>query len=188
MALACRHGADPGAEMTLARDEVGRAGMATAAVAAVAYAAISAPAGLDPAGPVLGLVREVMRADSAGFYTHEWKGLSTAVHIEPSEVWRIVPIISMPTATAAALNPGIRHLVSVRESYPFAVTDVVPVRVWWGSELHSMMKADWGRNYQFAIPVPAADAQGESQVWVLGRTTIESVLAIARSPARSPPS
>ena len=36
-----------------------------------------------------------------------------------------------------------------------------------------MMKADWGRNYQFAIPVAAVDARGESQVWVLGRTTIE---------------
>jgi DNA-binding CsgD family transcriptional regulator len=139
----------------------------------VAYAAISARAGLDPAGPVLQRVREVMRADSAGFYEHEWTGESTALHIDPVEVWRIIPFVYMPTARAAALNPGIRHLIAVRPIDPFAVTDVISTRLWWSSELHSMMKADWGRNYQFAIPVAAVERNGASQVWVLGRTTIE---------------
>jgi DNA-binding CsgD family transcriptional regulator len=159
--------------VTIAAGRVGRVGDAASAVAEIAYAAMSAPAGLDPAGPVLQRVREVMRSDSAGFYTHEWDGSSVAVHIEPAEVWRIIPFTRMPTSRAAALNPGIRHLVTARRPDPFAVTDVIPTRLWWGSELHSLMKADWGRNYQFAIPVAEMDGRGESQVWVLGRTTIE---------------
>ncbi|MEN3339248.1 MAG: hypothetical protein V7647_2924, partial [Acidobacteriota bacterium] len=142
-------------------------------MAEVAYAAITAPVGLDPAAPVLQLVREVMQADSAGFYTHEWDGTSVAVHIEPVEVWRIIPFARIPTWRAAALNPGIDHLISARRPDPFAVTDVVSVRAWWGSELHSMMKADWGRNFQFAIPVASVDRAAESQVWVLGRTMLE---------------
>ena len=159
--------------MTTVGAQVGRVGRASAAVADVAYAAISAPLGLDPAGPVLQQVREVMRADSAGFYTHEWQGTTTAVHIDPVEVWRIIPFRRMPTWRAAALNPGIQHLISARRFDPFAVTDVIPERQWWGSELHSMMKTDWGRNYQFAIPVASLERTDESQVWVLGRTTIE---------------
>jgi DNA-binding CsgD family transcriptional regulator len=153
-------------------ERVGPAGRAAAAVADVAYVALSAPPGLDPAGPVLQQVREVMHGDSAGFYTHEWSGASTAVHLDPAEVWRIVPFRVMPTVRAAALNPGIQHLVEARVADPFAVTDVITERQWWGSELHSLMKADWGRNYQFAIPVTDIDRTGESQVWVLGRTTI----------------
>ena len=158
---------------TLAHDRVGRAGRASAAVAEVAYAAISAPLGLDPAGPVLQRVREVMRADSAGFYAHEWEGISTAVHIDPSEVWRIIPFKQGPTSSVAAMHPGILHLITARRPGPFAVTDLISERRWWGSELHSLMKTDWGRNYQFAIPVAEDDRFGESQVWVLGRTTFE---------------
>jgi DNA-binding CsgD family transcriptional regulator len=156
----------------MTREVVGRNGRAWAAVADVAYAAVSAPIGLDPAGPVLQRVREVMRSDSAGFYAHEWNGASTAVHIDPPEVWRIIPFARMPTVQAASLNPGIRHLITVRGSDPFALTDLISERLWWGSELHALMKADWGRNYQFAIPVAAPDHFGESQVWVLGRSVI----------------
>jgi DNA-binding NarL/FixJ family response regulator len=142
-------------------------------VADVAYAAITAPLGIDPAGPVLQTVRAVMRADSAGFYTHEWNGTSVAVHIDPVEVWRILPFTRTPTWRAAALNPGIHHLIAVRDFHPFAVTDVLAERLWWGSELHSLMKADWGRNYQFAIPVASLVRSEESEVWVLGRTRRE---------------
>jgi DNA-binding CsgD family transcriptional regulator len=150
-----------------------RVSRAASAVADAAFAAMTAPPGADPVEPVLREVRRAMRGDSAGFYTHAWNGVSTAVHIDPVEVWRIVPFASMPTQEAAALNPGIRHLIGAPRYHPFAVTDIIPERLWWNSELHSMMKADWGRNYQFAIPVPAADPAGESQVWVLGRTTVE---------------
>jgi DNA-binding CsgD family transcriptional regulator len=158
--------------MTIAHDRVGRAGRASAAVAEVAYAALTAPAGTDPVGPVLQRVRQVMRADSAGFYTHEWNGTSVAVHIDPAELWKIIPATPIPTWRAAALNPGIRHLITVRRLEPFAVTDLISERLWWSSELHSMMRTDWGRNYQFAIPAAEVDAGGESQVWVLGRTSL----------------
>lgn len=154
-------------------EQVGRVGRASAAVAEVAYAALSAPPGTDPAGLVLQRVRQVMRADSAGFYTHEWNGTTVAVHIDPTELWRIVPFVRMPTWRAAAIHPGVNHLISVRRPDTFAVTDVVSERRWWGSELHSLMKADWGRNYQFAIPVASVDGMAESQAWVLGRTTID---------------
>jgi DNA-binding CsgD family transcriptional regulator len=159
--------------MTTTSNRVGRAGTASAAVAEVAYSALSARAGLDPAGPVLQRVREVMRADSAGFYTHQRNGSSVAVHLDPAAIWNIVPFTRMPTSRAAALNPGIRHLVSTWAVDPFAITDVISPRMWWSSELHSLMKADWGRNYQFAIPVTDEDRNETSQVWVLGRASTD---------------
>jgi DNA-binding CsgD family transcriptional regulator len=60
------------------------------------------------------------------------------------------------------------------------VTDLVSERQWLGSEIGLMMRAQWGRNHQLAIPVLAERAGTGSTappresavhwVWVFGRT------------------
>lgn len=146
-------------------------GAAAEAVTAVAEAALNAPTGTDVAAVVLPELRSVIGADCAGYYVHEWRGWSTAVHLAPVEIWRIVPYTRIRTAVAAAAHPGVRRCIEVRSPTPFAVNDLISERDWWDSELHSRMRADWGRNYQFAIPVEPLVRHGESHVWVLGRTT-----------------
>jgi hypothetical protein len=80
-----------------------------------------------------------------------------------------VPYDRIPTSHAASLHPGIRHLVTNHPATPFALTDVLSERAWWDSELHSRMRPDWGKNYQFCIPVRAAAGPTTPVVWTLGR-------------------
>jgi DNA-binding CsgD family transcriptional regulator len=140
------------------------------AISDVAVAALSE----SPGGPlVLAALRELVRtfgADAAGYYVHEWRGWTTALAIAPDDVWPRVPNAHMPTAQAAALHPGIRHSVTYPVApAPFALTDLVSERAWLSSELGSLMRPDWGHNYQMAIPVPVLRREQESRVWVLGR-------------------
>lgn len=148
-----------------------REGDAVRAVTKVALAAMGAHPGVDGVTSVLVEVQRTIGADTAGFYSHEWRGFSTPVAIAPNDVWRLLPFGRMPTSQAIAVHPGIRHLVVERPSDSFAVTDIVSERAWHDSELVRVMRPDWGNNYQFAIPVSPEVVQGESQVWVLGRTT-----------------
>jgi DNA-binding CsgD family transcriptional regulator len=73
----------------------------------------------------------------------------------------------------AGLDHGpsrIRHCVThLRQAIPFTITDLVSERAWLSSELGTLMRPDWGRNYQMAIPVPYLPGSLESRVWVLGR-------------------
>ncbi|WP_162308134.1 helix-turn-helix transcriptional regulator [Segeticoccus rhizosphaerae] len=140
------------------------------AISDVAVAALCEP----PGGPLVpSALHELVRtfgADAAGYYVHEWRGWTTALAIAPDDVWPRVPNARMPTAQAAALHPGIRHSVAhPGAAGPFALTDLVSERAWLSSELGSLMRPDWGRNYQLAIPVPILPGARESRVWVLGR-------------------
>ena len=140
------------------------------AISDVAVAALSE----SPGGPlVLPALRELVRtfgADAAGYYVHEWRGWTTALAIAPDDVWPRVPNAHMPTVQAAAAHPGIRHSVTHPGApAPFALTDLVSEHAWLSSELGSLMRQDWGHNYQMAIPVPVLPGQREPRVWVLGR-------------------
>jgi DNA-binding CsgD family transcriptional regulator len=148
-----------------------RAARGAAAVTEVAIAALGAPPGVDVVPAVLSSLREAVGADSSGFYEHERQGWSTPYFISPSELWRILPMGRAPTASMARMHPGVRHLLSPTAGAPYAVTDLVGERGWQSSELVSLMRPDWGRNYQFAIPVAQASVLDPPQVWVLGRTT-----------------
>ncbi len=140
------------------------------AISDVAVAALSEP----PGGPLVpSALVELVRtfgADAAGYYVHEWQGWTTALDIAPDDVWLRVPNPHMPTAQAAAVHPGIRHIVTHPDQLtPFTLTDLITERAWLSSELGTLMRPDWGRNYQMAIPVPSLPGSPESRVWVLGR-------------------
>jgi DNA-binding CsgD family transcriptional regulator len=140
------------------------------AISDVSVAALSAPPGSPLVQPVLAELLGTFGADAAGYYVHEWDGWTTAVCIAPEDVWPRVPNVRMPTADAAAAHPGIRHSVAhPDDTAPFALTDLISERRWLSSELGSLMRPDWGRNQQLAIPVPPVPGAPESRVWVLGR-------------------
>lgn len=151
---------------------------AASAVAEVAVAALSTPYGIAPLmTSVLQAVRTAIGADTAGFYEHQFQGFSLPLFLSPADVWQRIPYSRIPTTSAASAHPGVHHLVKNRPSMPFALTDVVSERVWWGSELGTLMRPDWGRNYQFAVPVPAINRARTCWVWVLGRETRDFTVA-----------
>jgi DNA-binding CsgD family transcriptional regulator len=140
------------------------------AISDVAVATLSEPVGAPLVQPALRELVRTFGADAAGYYVHEWHGWTTAVAIAPDDVWPRVPNAHMPTSRAAALHPGIRHSVThPAMPVPFALTDLISERVWLSSELGTLMRPDWGRNFQMAIPVPPTPGARESRVWVLGR-------------------
>jgi DNA-binding CsgD family transcriptional regulator len=143
---------------------------ATAAVTEVAVAALAvAPGDESLMDSVLDAVRVAMSADTAGFYEHEAGGFTMPHFLSPVDVWRLIPYGRAPTSLIASLHPGIQHLVANRPSRPYAVTDLVSERAWWNSELGTAMRPNWGRNYQFAVPLPAGPHAQTRWVWVLGR-------------------
>lgn len=148
-----------------------RVNAAVRAVTNMALAALTSHSGFDGLPSVLAEVQQSVGADTAGFYIHEWRGFTTPVAITPDDVWQVLPFGRMPTSQAIAVHPGIRHLVVDHPGDSYSVTDLVSERAWHDSELVRVMRPDWGRNYQFAIPVSPHVVPGESQVWVLGRTT-----------------
>ena len=144
---------------------------ATAAVTEVAVAALAIAPGDDTLmDSVLEAVRVAMAADTAGFYEHEADGFTMPLFLSPVDVWQRIPYRRAPTSLIASLHPGIRHLVANRPSRPYAVTDLVSERAWWDSELGTAMRPDWGRNYQFAVPLPLSSGARTHWVWVLGRS------------------
>lgn len=142
----------------------------TSAVVDVAVAALTAPAG-DALlmGAVLEATRIALDADTAGFYEHEAGGFSQPLYLAPEDAWGRIPFGRAPTQAVASAHPGIRHLLENRPTGPYALTDVVSALAWWNSEMGTAMRPDWGRNYQFAIPVPRASRSQTRFVWVLGR-------------------
>lgn len=145
---------------------------AASAVAEVAVAALSTPSGTAALMQgVLEAVRTAIGADTAGFFEHQYQGFSLPLFLSPADVWQRIPYARIPTTLAASVHPGVQHLVTNRPGKPFLLTDVVSERVWWNSELGTSMRPDWGRNYQFAIPVPATNRARTCWVWVLGRET-----------------
>lgn len=142
---------------------------AVEAVAEVALSAFSAPYAIDGFPRVLQAVQRAIGADTAGFYVHERRGWTTPLYVSPDEVWKILPFGRMPTSAAVAIHPGIRHCVVDTPRESFSVTDLVPERTWLESGLVKSMSADWGRNFQFAIPVAPEATGGDSHAWVLGR-------------------
>jgi DNA-binding CsgD family transcriptional regulator len=60
---------------------------------------------------------------------------------------------------------------------PFTLTDLISETAWLSSELGTLMRPDWGRNYQMAIPVPPVLGVRESRVWVLGRLDADFTLS-----------
>lgn len=143
-----------------------------AAVSDVAVAALTAPEGVaQMMSSVLESVRVTMRADAAGFYEHQVDGFSLPLFLSPADVWQRIPFGRAPTAVMASAHPGIMYLLTNRPTKPYALTDVVSERAWWNSELGTRMRPDWGRNYQFAVPVPMTVRERTCWVWVLGRTS-----------------
>ena len=145
-------------------------GRAAQAVSTVAYAALSERVRPDPALAVLAAAQAAISADIGGFYSHEWRGWTTPLHVTPTEARPLIPYERVPTAFALALHPAIRYLVHGQPTDPFRITDLVPDRVWQSSALASRMRPNWGRNQQLHIPVAAGVLSEESQVWVLART------------------
>ena len=144
---------------------------ATAAVTEVAVAALAVAPGDDTLmDSVLEAVRVAMGADTAGFYEHEAEGFSLPQFLSPADVWQRIPFGRAPTSLLVSLHPGICHLITNRPSRPFSVTDLISEREWWNSELGTAMRPDWGRNYQFAVPLPASSRARTHWVWVLGRS------------------
>jgi DNA-binding CsgD family transcriptional regulator len=84
-----------------------------------------APVGISAVAVTLEHLRAVMGADTAGFYLHERGGSSLAVDLSPDDVWRRVPFVEAPTALAARLHPGIRHLLRPGTLHPFSISDTV---------------------------------------------------------------
>jgi DNA-binding CsgD family transcriptional regulator len=159
---------------------MGRSSRAAEAVTSVAYAALEQSFPADQLPPVLEALRSVVGADVTGFYRHEWHGWTTAVQLAPATAWRIVPNPRAPTHLVAGMHPGIAHLVRVRPTHPFAVTDVVPEREWVASEFFAATRADWGRNQQFALPVTGRRGVPASEVFVLGRMSGGGFTALDR--------
>jgi DNA-binding CsgD family transcriptional regulator len=150
---------------------VGVEGRALAAVSDVAVAALSQDVGVDPMPVVLAAASRAIGADAAGFYEHQAGGWTTPLYLNPDEVWDRAPFGRVPTAAIASLHPGIRHTVIRRPTAPFALTDVIAERQWWNSELGAAMRPEWGKNYQFAIPIGPPSRANTIWAWTLGRSS-----------------
>lgn len=120
---------------------------------------------------VLDALRESVGADSAGFYRHVYGGMTTALCIEPSPLWKSIPAPELPTSTACAIHPGVHHFMHRRATHPFEITDVISERAWLNSELGSAMRPDWGRNHQLAIPLNDT-CDTTRHAWVIGREKV----------------
>jgi DNA-binding CsgD family transcriptional regulator len=117
---------------------------------------------------VLGVLRESVGADSAGFYRHIYGGATTALCIDPSPLWKAIPAPELPTSTACAIHPGVRYFMHRRATRPFEITDVISEQAWLSSELGSAMRPDWGRNHQLAIPLNDT-FDTTRHAWIVGR-------------------
>ena len=160
---------------------------ATAAVTDVVLSVLNSYGARDDLRRILSAVLLAVGADVAGYYGHEPRGWSTAICIVPDEAWSIIPFAQMPSSVVARSHPGIHHLLANHPEDPFAVTDLVPERVWQHSEMVSMTRSDWGRNYQFAIPATPGTETTEHYAWVLGRfrhnfSDADRAICVALSP------
>lgn len=148
---------------------------ARTAVSDLAYAMLHASARTtdDVAaiiGAVLRVLRETVGGDSSGLYRHTYGGMTTALFIDPAPLWKAIPAPELPSTTACAIHPGVRHFMRHRPTTPFAITDVISEREWLSSELGSAMRPDWGRNHQLALPLDDVTATTR-HVWIVGRET-----------------
>jgi DNA-binding CsgD family transcriptional regulator len=122
------------------------------AVESVTLAAIDGFAGaphFDGIPRVLASLADAVGVEVAGFYAHEWDGRTTPVHIYPD-------------ATIT------RH-----PDRPFVATKVVGGELWREFPVARILQPDWGRHYEFAIPVAPSADERVTHVWALGRTGIE---------------
>lgn len=146
------------------------------AVESVTLAAIDGFAGpphFDGIPRVLASLADAVGVEVAGLYVHEWDGWTTPVHIYPDATWARLPFGRIPTNEAALLHPGILHAVADHPDQPFAATDIVGTAAWHDTPVARILRPDWGRQYQFAIPVPPFDAERVTHVWALVRTGID---------------
>lgn len=151
---------------------MGSVSRAAGAVSDVAIAALSCAPGEDVVGPVLQAFQAAVGADVAGYYAHQWTGWTTALAITPAAYWLRIPNAHLPTREAAAVHPGIRLCVAHPYGLPpFTLTDLISEREWLASKMGVLMRPDWGRNYQMAVPVEPSSGATETRVWVLGRAT-----------------
>jgi DNA-binding CsgD family transcriptional regulator len=113
-----------------------------------------------------------MDADLGGYYVHDALGLSWPVLILPADGWRALPELHrgpIPTSVGAQMHPGWQHCLRHRAA-PFAVSDIVSERAWHNSEVASMMRPHWGRQYQFAIPIYSPTTPTSFSAWVFARS------------------
>jgi len=151
---------------------MGHVQRSTLAAIQVAVAALSTAEVLDNLEPVLTALIVAMEADLGGYYMHDALGLSWPVLILPHDASRALPEplrVAQPTSVGARMHPGWEHCLRHR-ALPFAVTDVVPDRVWRSSEASSLMRPHWGRQYQFAIPIYSPTAPTTFSAWVFARS------------------
>lgn len=146
------------------------------AVESVTLAAIEGFAGpphLNGIPRVLAALADAVGVEVAGLYAHEWDGWTTPVHIYPDATWARLPFGRIPTSEAALLHPGILHTITNHPDRPFAATDVVGGAAWHETPVARILRPDWGRHYQLAIPVPSSADERVTHVWALVRTGID---------------
>lgn len=146
-----------------------RASLAVEEVTTKALDVLSSPASVRALPQVLETLQRVVGADAAGFYSHEWRGWTNPLHVAPEFAWTHIPFGRIPTRDAVAMHPGIRAGVSPAGDRPFAVTDVVSEREWLQSPIARMLRPDWGRQFQFAIPVTRHPGDATTWIWALVR-------------------
>jgi DNA-binding NarL/FixJ family response regulator len=149
---------------------------ATLGAIQVAVAALSSAEVFDNLEPVLAALMVAMDADLGGYYIHDTLGVSWPVLILPPDASRALPEplrLPQPTSAGARMHPGWEHCLRQRAA-PFAVTDVISDRAWQSSEVASLMRPYWGRQYQFAIPIythtDPARVPTKVSAWVFARS------------------
>ena len=143
--------------------------LSSAAVSDVVAAVLSTAGSLESIEPVLLALLVALGGDVAGLYRHDRDGWTAPLFLAPYDAWSRIPFGRVPTSLAENLHPAVAHCLRARQDRPFAVTDLVTEREWQHSELAALMRADWGRNYQFVIPTYPHGDQSSCWVWVIGR-------------------
>lgn len=145
---------------------------ATLGVIHVAVAALSSAEVFDNLEPVLAALMVAMEADLAGYYFHDTLGSSWPVLILPKDAAEALPAsfrVAQPTAVGARMHPGWEHCIRHRAT-PFAMSDILSDRVWRSTEVATLMRPHWGRQFQFAIPIYSPTDPTNFHAWVFARS------------------
>ena len=135
------------------------------AVTAVAVAALTPDVAAGNLVPVLVALLQVIGAESAGLYQHEFDGWTTPLCVVPDDVWSRLPFGSVPTLEAMALHAGVATCCRVRPDRPFTVTGTGPAQ----ARSTAPLPPATSRRHQLVLPVYTGQPPDTCWAWTLDR-------------------
>ena len=139
------------------------------AVTEVEVAALSPSAAAGNLVPVLVALLQVIGADAAGVYQHEFDGWTTPLFFVPDDVWSRLPFGSVPTLEAMVMHAGVATCCRVRPDHPFTVAGMEPARARPAAPAEVTRRPGSRRRYELVLPVYTGQPVDTCWAWTLDR-------------------